>query len=350
MKVAVIGGGIYGSRLAYVLSSKHSVDLYEKNEQILEQAASNNQHRLHLGYHYPRSPETIEQCLEAHDIFLLEYGDCTATIDNNFYLVHRDSLVKFEEYVKTFSSFSLDHAEVELNSLDSFLNNKSQFAGAIRTKERVILLDKLKDKIKKQLSSTNVSILTKTMVKEIKEGRVVSTKGKKDYDMVINCTYNNPQMGLDMEIKTKTEACCMLLVEIKNDTFANKSFTIMDGDYGSLYPANNDGVFTISSVKNSPFLKGLTKEEISLDQCLRSKVTQEVKNNIMQDIKRYINLSEDDFTMLRPYFSLKTKLFDDYQDLRTSSYFRHGKNISVLCGKISAVFTLEDKIIREIEQ
>ena len=350
MKVAIVGGGIYGCRLAYVLSRKHTVDLYEKNKKILQQTASNNQHRLHLGYHYPRSPETVRQCVEAYHMFLSEYGDCTATIEDNFYLIHRDSLVDFDKYVKIFSNFSLEHTPVALKNLDSFLNNKKQFEGAIRTKERTILLEKLKNKIEKQIISSNVNILTSARVQDINEGQVILDNGKKNYDMVINCTYNNPQMGLAQEIKTKTEACCLLLVKMKNNTFTNKSFTIMDGDYGSLYPANKNGVFTISSVKNTPFMKGLTKQDIGLDQHLRAKITEEVKNNIIQDLKKYIKLADSDFTMLHPYFSLKTKLFNDYQDLRTSSYFRHGRNISVMCGKISAVFTLENKILREIEK
>ena len=65
MKIAIIGGGFYGVYLAYKLSKnkKIKVDLFEKNNLILKETAIRNQYRLHTGYHYPRSLETIQQTI-----------------------------------------------------------------------------------------------------------------------------------------------------------------------------------------------------------------------------------------------------------------------------------------------
>ena len=58
-RVAVVGGGIFGCTTAWKLAKNgYEVDLFEKNDDIITQASSINQYRLHRGYHYPRSKET----------------------------------------------------------------------------------------------------------------------------------------------------------------------------------------------------------------------------------------------------------------------------------------------------
>ena len=58
MKIAVIGGGIFGVTIASKLAKSNSVDLYEQENDILKSASGINQYRLHRGYHYPRSSST----------------------------------------------------------------------------------------------------------------------------------------------------------------------------------------------------------------------------------------------------------------------------------------------------
>ena len=59
MRIAIIGAGFYGTYIAYKLSEqkKYEVSIFEKNKNICC-AASNNQYRLHTGFHYPRSIDT----------------------------------------------------------------------------------------------------------------------------------------------------------------------------------------------------------------------------------------------------------------------------------------------------
>ena len=67
MKILIIGGGFYGFHLAKMLIEKSKnidIDIFEKESSIFSGAFTNNQHRLHLGYHYPRSRETIRQSVD----------------------------------------------------------------------------------------------------------------------------------------------------------------------------------------------------------------------------------------------------------------------------------------------
>ena len=62
-RCAVVGGGIYGVTVATKLKvSGYDVHLYEAENDILNRASGINQYRIHRGYHYPRSMETIESC------------------------------------------------------------------------------------------------------------------------------------------------------------------------------------------------------------------------------------------------------------------------------------------------
>jgi L-2-hydroxyglutarate oxidase LhgO len=55
-KIAVIGAGWFGCHIAYQLIKKnYSVKIYEERNDIFCGASGNNQNRLHLGFHYPRS-------------------------------------------------------------------------------------------------------------------------------------------------------------------------------------------------------------------------------------------------------------------------------------------------------
>ncbi len=82
IRVAVIGGGIFGVTIAVRLASKgYLVDLFEEKSELLQCASGINQHRFHRGYHYPRSVETARQAKCSEAAFRQEYGQ--AVIDKN---------------------------------------------------------------------------------------------------------------------------------------------------------------------------------------------------------------------------------------------------------------------------
>ena len=64
MKIAVIGGGIFGITTAFTLGKEYDVELFEKNNDLLKAASGSNQFRVHRGYHYPRSMETVLEIIQ----------------------------------------------------------------------------------------------------------------------------------------------------------------------------------------------------------------------------------------------------------------------------------------------
>ena len=123
-KVAVIGGGIFGLYSAVeLLKTGYSVDIYEQGEYLGQGASKVNQARLHLGYHYPRSPETVIQSINGFYGFKERFS---TAINNNFkqyYAIASDnSKTTPDEYIRFCNNFNLPYKIVNLDS--DIINDK----------------------------------------------------------------------------------------------------------------------------------------------------------------------------------------------------------------------------------
>ena len=98
-KIAVVGAGIYGSYTAIRLAETgHAVELFDPLG-ILSAASQINQFRIHSGYHYPRSPETIRETQEARGEFLSAFAPAIVQNSQNYYAIPKEgSLTSREDY------------------------------------------------------------------------------------------------------------------------------------------------------------------------------------------------------------------------------------------------------------
>src|SRR5215472_8021193 len=86
-KVAVAGAGIYGATVAIRLAEHgHNVHLFDPLG-ILRAASAINQYRVHAGYHYPRSLETIQETLEARAEFIRVFEPAIVRNSNHYYAI-----------------------------------------------------------------------------------------------------------------------------------------------------------------------------------------------------------------------------------------------------------------------
>lgn len=92
-KIAVVGAGIYGTSIAIRLAEHgHRVTLFDPLG-VLQAASAINQYRIHSGYHYPRSPETIRETLEARAEFQRTFADAIVQNSHHFYAIPREGSV-----------------------------------------------------------------------------------------------------------------------------------------------------------------------------------------------------------------------------------------------------------------
>ena len=331
MKIAIIGAGFYGCYLAKELCDKHQVDIYEKNSKLCMSSVVNNQNRLHMGYHYPRSKETIEQIVSSYREFCDEFSDCIHFVPKNIYAVHKESKVDYDSYRDIFNFFNLNHEEVlKTDDIWNKIKNPSLFQGALYTSEGVLNCHLLRMKILQSLyCNKNVNIFCNYFISHEKIQKL-----KKQYDYVINCTYNCPFLGFDKKVvDIKKENC--LIVIMKDKKYKDFGFTIMDGDFCSLYPIKGD-IFSLSSVVYTPFCKA---DLFSFD--------------LKKQMNLIINHNEEYFTfeerkVIDYYFGTKTKIKNDKQDQRGSYTYIEDNLISVLAGKISTVLHSSKEVKNEI--
>ena len=87
LNIAVVGAGIYGSTIAVNLAKKGgNVSLFDPLG-IMRAASAINQYRVHRGYHYPRSDETILEILEARFEFIEEYKAAIVENTEHYYAI-----------------------------------------------------------------------------------------------------------------------------------------------------------------------------------------------------------------------------------------------------------------------
>lgn len=335
-KISIIGGGFYGCYFAWKIKEDfqhYDVTIYEKNSDILLEAASNNQHRLHLGYHYPRSEETIEETIRNVRRFEEDFDQCLSTLENNFYLVHKSGEVSFSDYIKIYDKYELNHKIVDKNSLSSYIKDLDNIDGVINTGEKCINLQKAADLIKEKLKLNNVKIL---LNKDINSEDIENLG-----DTILNTTYTNPNLGLKTDKFILKYELCIIPV-VKNFWKKNMAMTIMDGPFVSIYP-DGLGNLTLSSVKYTPFQKYENSKDF-FDHYVRLKDQDLIQeyNLLISDVKQHFIINNLD--NIKIYKTPKIKLKNDTNDNRCSHIIREDNVISFLNGKLSSVCELYETL------
>ncbi len=347
--ICIIGGGFYGCYIAKKIKENFKnvhIEVYEKNNSLISEAGKNNQYRLHLGFHYPRSLETIKQTQEGSKIFINEFKNFISKTKENIYLIHKNSLVDFKSYKNIFKKKKIYFKEINLKNID-FLKNIQDYEGAINTNEKVILLDQLIPFLKKNIKK-NCKINFKNEIIKInsKKGEIYNRQNKiKKFDLIINTTYTNPNLGAKKKFKVKYEIAGM--VKIKN-TLKNTAITIMDGQFVSIYPRNKSEA-SISSVKFTPIKKFRQLKDLNRYLKLAKKNKTKIENKIINHSKYFFN---DKIKIIKKGLILapKVKILNDKRSERFTSVRQNHKTLSVLCGKLDAAPLIYKKIKKIINK
>lgn len=339
MKIAIIGAGFYGTYLSLHLSKhKHDITIFEKSNDIFSKnsAILNNQHRLHLGYHYPNSKETIEQTIRCFNQFKTEFKNFVYFPKNNYYLIHKNSIVPFKDYLDLYKKHNLNFDLIDVKNIKK-IKNIDQFHGAISVSEGIIDTFGIKKDFEGEVGkSQRIDIKLNSFIDEKKIESL-----KEEFDLVINCSYNYINMGLKNKFEIKHEFCSLLL--IKDFLSKDDCLTIMDGNYASIYSTPYN-YHTISSVLKTPFKKiSNLKNEITNEDLIKQFKKTNCKNNILKHCDNFFVI--DRKNIIGQYLTVKTKLKYDLIEKQRYACIVHEKNyISILPGKISAIYDVVDEI------
>lgn len=324
-KIAIIGAGWFGCHIANdLLDSGFQVDIYEKEKDIFMGASGNNQNRLHLGFHYPRSYKTRIQSIKGFNEFVKKYPKFSNKIEKNLYFIanHNKNITDFDTYKSIMKSSRLNFKEIIPSKFG--INNCE---GGILCNERLIDFKKAKIFFKKKL---NNKITFNFEIKKIKINNKEIFINQKKYKNIINCTWQ--QFAPLKSWQTKYEGCINFLYKkkIQSNLIA---MTIMDGPFYSIYPWDKNHS-TLYSVKYSRIINTKNK----------NKALKSIKEITLKELKNIKNKVEKEILYFYPRF-LEDYKFEKYlKSLRTIRNFNTHCRESLIAKDNGVIHILSGKI------
>lgn len=238
MRIAVVGGGLFGTTIASALAQAgHDVSLFERMPNILRGASGVNQSRLHRGYHYPRSAETITSLLEGEPLFADVYGGAIVPGTTHYYAIAADTRTTAGDFLAMCDAFSLEYS---IEEPDVFAAGEIEVC--VRVREASLDLDRLRALCWAGLSQGCVDVRLSTSF---------TAEDSKEFDhIVVSCYAGNNQVLRDLDLDTvdyryKT---CELAVAALPAPLRDTSFVIMDGRFPSFDPLPHTGLHVLGHV------------------------------------------------------------------------------------------------------
>lgn len=340
-KIAIIGAGWFGCHIAHQLKklNKFDIKLYEKEKDIFLGASSNNQNRLHLGFHYPRSKETRLQSKNGFDKFLKYYPFLTKKIKYNIYGISDspETLLDYDTFLQIMKSEKLKFKEIDTYKKFKILG----LSGSILTNER--LVDDYKSKLFFKRKLKNI-IKTKKKIKSIRKINRRYLIEDKLYDYIINCTYFQ-EFVKHKDIKY--EVTSSIIYKAKNNFPA---LTIMDGPFFTIYPYRKN-LYNIYSVEHSRF--GLNKDIKKVRQKMNNVINNPSflhgkRKKIEKIISKYYPLFQKEFKFKKYLVTIRTINNTKFADRSFKIFFKDGF-INVFSGKIDHITNASDRILKYLK-
>lgn len=240
MKVAIVGAGIFGITAAIILAREknYEVVVYDKANDILMGASLTNQFRVHRGYHYPRSKETISSCLSANASFIEEYKDAIINDHESYYCIAKEkTLTSAEKCREIWKEFGLDFEESELSLL-----NKDAVDSVFKGTESLLDYARLKILCWERLDKYKVKVVLNTRV---------APEDLKGYDFAVIATYalnndfleDSPEKQQDYQY----ELCEKIILKLPQK-YQGKSIVILDGPFMCIDPYGKTGLHLMGNV------------------------------------------------------------------------------------------------------
>lgn len=341
MKIAIIGAGFFGTTIAIKLSKNHTVHLFEKQKDILNQASKINQFRFHLGYHYPRSKKTLIEIKSSYKMFIDFFSNDVFENTKNYYAVSdKKSQISFKKYIDIIKKFKLYYKISKIKF--------PRVSNLILTKEKILNYFKFKKILKNKLRKSKVKIYYRTELKK---------KDLNNYDKIIICTYSsNNQILKNLGVlknlnKNRYELIEKILIKLPKK-YQKMSYVVVDGKFVCLDPYLGTNYHLLSDVRYSKI--EVIKKTLPLFKSNKKKY---LDNNIHKNLnisnfKKFISHGSKYLPFLKDakyigsYFVVRTlKKNVEKTDERTGEIqIIDQKFISVLSGKWNTCVHVANKI------
>jgi D-amino-acid oxidase len=234
-KIAVAGAGIYGATTAIRLAEQgHHVQLFDPLG-VLRAASAINQYRVHAGYHYPRSAETIREITEARAEFAQAFAPAIVRNSRHYYAIPREkSLTSPEVYESVMSAHALPLRHCRPRWMDFDFIDK-----CYEVEENIYDPDVLRGLVKARLEAHNILLQPREFTLEMRP----------DYDFVVWATYG---LGASKGFfkAAKYQIAEKMLIELPLE-LQGVALVVVDGPFTGFDPYGNSGRSLFGSAKNT---------------------------------------------------------------------------------------------------
>jgi FAD dependent oxidoreductase len=234
-KIAVAGAGIYGATAAIRLAEQgHQVHLFDPLG-VLRAASAINQYRVHAGYHYPRSAETIREIAEARAEFTQTFRGAIVRNSRHFYAIPKEhSLTPPDLYERVMSKNGLPllPCRPEWMNFD-FIDR------CYEVEENIYDPDVLRGLIEACLKARGIRLQQHQFTTEMRPG----------YDFVVWATYGlGPSRGLFKAVKYQVAE--KMLIELPSK-LRGIALVVVDGPFTAFDPYGSSSRSLFGSAKNT---------------------------------------------------------------------------------------------------
>lgn len=380
VNILVIGAGIYGLHVAELLKRnkiKHQVvakemyldyeeQFYGRANEKISMASIANQARVHLGYHYPRSMETVDSCLKNFNKFTNEFKEELIEPDtwNHLYGLADDKENKTDlknwNKLKTkinglFKEKDLPE-DIKFKNLQDLVNTNEKAVDTFRMMER-----KTYNYLKSKNGETQ-SIILDEIESTLKCGQYYYFKLKSNNQLykaryIFNCTYSGLKeiekiFDQETDLDVKYQLCELALFAstiAEEDGLNGNALTVMDGPFASIMPfcyrnsinSKLISTWSLTSVCHTPHLTSLDFDEIN--QAYRKSITSK-RAGMIETISKFTGDIDFDTKYKRSIYTIKTISNKVNDDGRCVEIHHNYDNtfFSILSGKLSAIYELND--------
>jgi hypothetical protein len=345
IKIAVVGGGIFGTSVGWLLAKNdYKVDLFEKESDIFKAASGINQYRLHRGYHYPRSIETILTSINGEKEFKSVYPDAIldGDIEHYYCVANKGSFVTPEQCMKVW-----DNCDLEYEISTPNIMNNSALASSFRIKEYLFDPEKLKESIWEKLREYKVNVV---LNKKVKYDELTG------YDLVVIATYSNNNSFLDEYPLSKRayqfEICEKLVLKLPEE-FNNMSIVVMDGPFMCIDPFGTTGYHCMGHVVHA-IHERVVGEYIVIPEKYKKVLNKGVIKNLpFTNFDKFIDSASEYFVGIEAaehvgsMFTIRTVLpFREHDDARPTIVEKiNDKLVSIFSGKIPTCIDSANEVL-----
>jgi hypothetical protein len=234
-KIAIAGAGIYGATTAIRLAEQgHEVHLFDPLG-VLNAASGINQFRIHSGYHYPRSPETIAETMGARTEFLESFAPAIVRNSRHYYAIpHEGSQTPPE----LFEQVMREH-NIPLQPCRPEWMNFDFIAKCYEVEEQIYDPEILREELTKQILARGVTLHKHEFTQAMRD----------DYHWVVWATYGlGPSRGLFQSVKYQVAE--KILIELPPE-LRGISLVVVDGPFTAFDPYGSSERSMWGSAKHS---------------------------------------------------------------------------------------------------